>query len=127
VGSLYLVRGYAVSDESVSVENNDFCSYSFNHLMNSLYHSLQRQGLKKRLREIIPIKQAEVKDVRTRLGNKVLGTCTVEQAYAGMRDVKVMVYETSLLDSQEVNNTHTHTLSLLSYSLSYYQNFLEFL
>jgi len=31
----------------------------------------------------------------------LLGTCTVEQAYGGMRDVKSMVYETSLLDPQE--------------------------
>lgn len=77
----------------------------------SACHSLQQQGLKKRLREIIPIKQAEVKDVRTRLGSKVLGTCTVEQAYSGMRDVKVMVYETSLLDSQEVNNKLIFSLS----------------
>ena len=35
-------------------------------------------------------------------GDKVLGTCTVEQAYGGMRSVKSLVYETSLLDPVEV-------------------------
>lgn len=74
-------------------------------------------GLKKRLKEVIPIKQAEVKDVRTRLGNKVLGTCTVEQAYAGMRDVKVMVYETSLLDSQEGIRIRGYTIPELQQKL----------
>lgn len=34
---------------------------------------------------------------------QVLGTCTVEQAYGGMRSVKSMVTETSLLDAQEVS------------------------
>jgi citrate synthase len=58
-------------------------------------------GLKKRLKELIPLKRDEVKEVRTKLGAKVLGNCTVEQAYAGMRDIKAMVYETSLLDSNE--------------------------
>lgn len=37
------------------------------------------QGLKKRLKELIPLKRDEVKEVRTKLGAKVLGNCTVEQ------------------------------------------------
>jgi len=57
--------------------------------------------LKTRLGELIPAKQAEIKDVKAKYGDKVLGTCTVEQAYGGMRDVKSMVTETSLLDAQE--------------------------
>jgi hypothetical protein len=72
-------------------------------IVDSIITYFKTQGLKQRLREIIPLKQAEVKDVRARLGSKILGTCTVEQAYGGMRDVKAMVYETSLLDSHEVN------------------------
>jgi citrate synthase len=34
-------------------------------------------------------------------GDKVLGTCTVSQAIGGMRSVKCMIWETSLLDSLE--------------------------
>jgi hypothetical protein len=37
------------------------------------------QGLKKRLKEILPGKQEEVKHLRKSIGNKLLGTCTVEQ------------------------------------------------
>lgn len=58
-------------------------------------------GLKKRMKEILPGKQEEVKHLRKAIGNKLLGTCTVEQAYTGMRDVKAMVWETSLLDANE--------------------------
>jgi len=39
--------------------------------------------------------------VRHAVGNQVLGTCTVDQAYGGMRSVKAMTYETSLLDPNE--------------------------
>jgi citrate synthase len=58
-------------------------------------------SLKKRLAEIIPIKAQEVKEVIKVHGEKVLGNCTVEQAYGGARDVKCLVTETSLLDAQE--------------------------
>jgi len=49
----------------------------------------------------IPVWQSEIKDIKKMYGDKVLGTCTVEQAYGGMRSVKSMVYETSLLDPVE--------------------------
>eukprot|EP00282_Hemiselmis_andersenii_P030394 CAMPEP_0169459294 /NCGR_PEP_ID=MMETSP1042-20121227/17880_1 /TAXON_ID=464988 /ORGANISM="Hemiselmis andersenii, Strain CCMP1180" /LENGTH=443 /DNA_ID=CAMNT_0009571715 /DNA_START=41 /DNA_END=1369 /DNA_ORIENTATION=- len=49
----------------------------------------------------IPVWQKEIKDVKQTYGDKILGTCTVEQAYGGMRSVKSMVYETSLLDPVE--------------------------
>jgi citrate synthase len=58
-------------------------------------------SLKGRIQELIPVKQAESKLIKDKHGEKVLGTCTVNQAYGGMRDVKSMIYETSLLDSQE--------------------------
>jgi citrate synthase len=50
----------------------------------------------------IPVWQKEIKDIKALYGDKILGTCTVEQAYGGMRSVKSMVYETSLLDPVEV-------------------------
>lgn len=52
--------------------------------------------------EIIPREQAVVKEVKAKYGDKKLGECTVEQAYGGMRSVKSMVWECSLLDPEEV-------------------------
>jgi citrate synthase len=49
----------------------------------------------------IPVWQKEIKDLKQTYGDKILGTCTVEQAFGGMRSVKSMVYETSLLDPVE--------------------------
>lgn len=49
----------------------------------------------------VPKLQEEAAHVRKTFGEKQLGTCTVEQAYAGMRSVKCMVTETSLLDAEE--------------------------
>jgi len=57
--------------------------------------------LKDRLKELIPKKIAEIKEVKEKYGEHILGTCTVNQAYGGMRDVKSLITETSLLDSQE--------------------------
>lgn len=65
-------------------------------------HSHANQTLKQRFEHLVPKFQAEVKEIKTKYGDKVLGTCTVEQAYGGMRDVKSMVTETSLLDAHEV-------------------------
>jgi len=59
------------------------------------------QGLKARLSAILPAKVEEVKQLKKLHGDKPLGSCTVDQAYTGMRDVKSMVYETSLLDAHE--------------------------
>lgn len=51
--------------------------------------------------EIIPKKQAEVKEIRQKYGNKVLGETTVDMAYGGMRGIKGLVWETSVLDPEE--------------------------
>eukprot|EP01101_Sappina_pedata_P005417 TRINITY_DN2472_c0_g1_i1.p1 TRINITY_DN2472_c0_g1~~TRINITY_DN2472_c0_g1_i1.p1 ORF type:complete len:464 (-),score=249.27 TRINITY_DN2472_c0_g1_i1:115-1476(-) len=53
------------------------------------------------LKELGPKHNAEVKEIVKQHGDKIVGTCTVSQAYGGMRDVASMVYETSLLDAQE--------------------------
>jgi citrate synthase len=57
--------------------------------------------LKNRLLELIPIKQKEIAEVKQKYGEKILGTCTVNQAYGGMRSVKSLITETSLLDPEE--------------------------
>jgi len=57
--------------------------------------------LKSKVKELIPKKQAEIKEVKDKFGDKTVGTCTVTQAFGGMRGVRSMVTETSLLDPDE--------------------------
>lgn len=58
-------------------------------------------GIKEAFQAKLPAAIAEVKEVRSRFGSEILGTCTVTQAYGGMRSVKAMTYETSQLDPHE--------------------------
>ena len=51
---------------------------------------------------LLPAKQAQLKEVNAKFGEKSLGNVTVGQAIGGMRDVKSMIWETSLLDAHEV-------------------------
>jgi hypothetical protein len=60
------------------------------------------QNLKDAFANKIPIWKKEQNEVVSRYGNKLLATCSVEQAYGGMRSVKSMVYDTSVLDPIEV-------------------------
>jgi citrate synthase len=84
------------------------------------------QTLKERLKEIIPERVAEVKETRQKFGTKSLGNVTVDmvsscltessgtwqsilqtfryasKAYGGMRGIKGMIWEGSLLDAEEV-------------------------
>jgi len=57
--------------------------------------------LKERVTELLPEKQDDIRKLNQEHGDKVLGTCTVSQAIGGMRSVKCMVWETSLLDANE--------------------------
>ncbi|TPX62505.1 hypothetical protein SpCBS45565_g06996 [Spizellomyces sp. 'palustris'] len=65
------------------------------------YSTAKTQSLKERLKELIPEKQAEVKEVRAKYGNKVLGETTVDMMYGGMRGIKGLVWEGSVLDAEE--------------------------
>ncbi|KAI8994730.1 citrate synthase [Pilobolus umbonatus] len=64
-------------------------------------YSTKVKSLKERLTELIPEKQAEVKEFKKAYGSKVLGEVTVDQAYGGMRGIKGLVWEGSVLDSEE--------------------------
>ncbi len=57
--------------------------------------------LKQILKEKIEKRIKEVKEFREKFGKKVISEVTVDQAYGGMRDVKCMVWEGSLLDPNE--------------------------
>jgi citrate synthase len=54
------------------------------------------------MREIVPIKQALLRDVRKRYGAKEVCKVTVDQAIGGMRNVFGLFYDASLLDSKTV-------------------------
>ncbi|KAF9331514.1 citrate (Si)-synthase [Podila minutissima] len=64
-------------------------------------YSTKPQGLKDRLRELIPEKREEVKQVKKDFGDKVLGQTTVDMAYGGMRGIKGLIWEGSVLDAEE--------------------------
>jgi len=57
--------------------------------------------LKSRLEELIPIKRQEVAEFRKEHGNTKIGEVTVNMAYGGMRGIKGLVTETSVLDAEE--------------------------
>ena len=61
--------------------------------------------MKDRLKEIIPEKRDEIKQVKAELGKMPLGTITVDMLYGGMRGIKGLIYETSLLDPEEVQSS----------------------
>uniref|UniRef100_A0A6B2L3N2 Citrate synthase n=1 Tax=Arcella intermedia TaxID=1963864 RepID=A0A6B2L3N2_9EUKA len=58
-------------------------------------------GLKKKISHLIPEKHAEIVAVKREFGERVIHHVTVDQAYTGMRDIKSLVTETSLLDPNE--------------------------
>ncbi|KAL3832326.1 hypothetical protein ACJMK2_023979 [Sinanodonta woodiana] len=58
-------------------------------------------NLKDVLANEIPVKQKEVAEFRKNFGNKSVGEVTVDQMYGGMRGIKALVTETSLLDPEE--------------------------
>ncbi len=60
--------------------------------------------MKERLAQIIPKEIENVKQVRQLYGKKPLGETTVEMAYGGMRGIKGLIWETSVLDPEEVRH-----------------------
>lgn len=67
-------------------------------------------GLKERLAELIPIKQKEIKEFRQKYADAKVCDVTLDQVYGGMRDIKCLVTETSLLDAQEGIRYRGYTL-----------------
>ncbi|MBL7817366.1 MAG: citrate (Si)-synthase, eukaryotic [Saprospiraceae bacterium] len=57
--------------------------------------------LKAKFKEKASALSAEIKALLKEHGNTVIDSVTVSQAYGGMRDIKSMIWETSLLDAQE--------------------------
>ena len=57
--------------------------------------------LQERLNELVPQKREALQELLKSHGDKSLGECTVAQTVGGMRGVSCMLWETSLLDSEE--------------------------
>uniref|UniRef100_T1IYU2 Citrate synthase n=1 Tax=Strigamia maritima TaxID=126957 RepID=T1IYU2_STRMM len=57
--------------------------------------------LKAVLAQKIPAQQEVVKSFRQQAGNKVIGEITIDMMYGGMRSMKALVTETSVLDADE--------------------------
>jgi citrate synthase len=58
-------------------------------------------SLKDVLKQKVPIEQDNVKNFRKEYGGTVIGEVTVDMAYGGMRGIKGLVCETSVLDPEE--------------------------
>ncbi|CAG8689215.1 3831_t:CDS:2, partial [Funneliformis caledonium] len=64
-------------------------------------HASKSKSLKERLEELIPLKQEEIKQVKKEHGAKSLGNVTVDMVYGGMRGIKGLIWEGSVLDPEE--------------------------
>merc|ERR1712110_868186 len=67
----------------------------------SVSQSCNASDLKSALAEKIPVVQEEVKAFRKQHGDTKIGEITVDQIYGGMRGMKGLVTETSVLDADE--------------------------
>jgi citrate synthase len=79
------------------------------------------------LSQLVPQKQEEVKQVKKDLGAKSLGTVTVDMAYGGMRGIKGLIWEPSLLDAEEVGRNFIDDFSSPFYRYDvFYLDFIVF-
>ena len=76
--------------------------------------------LKSRIGELIPERQARLLEVKQKYGNNVFDVVKVEQVIGGMRDVKCMLWDTSLLDSKEGIKFHGKNIFELKRELQSY-------
>ncbi|KAI9894805.1 MAG: citrate (Si)-synthase [Vezdaea aestivalis] len=65
------------------------------------YSSAKTQTLKERFAEKLPEELEKVKKLRKDYGSKVIGEVTIDQVYGGARGIKSLVWEGSVLDSEE--------------------------
>jgi len=59
------------------------------------------QSLSERVRQLVPSMRQHISDVKKKYGDKSLGDTTVAMALGGMRGIKGLVTETSLLDAEK--------------------------
>ncbi|GAB5360341.1 hypothetical protein AAMO2058_000619200 [Amorphochlora amoebiformis] len=67
----------------------------------SLVQARSVSTIQETVAKLVPEWREDIKDLRTQHGDKVLCEVTVDQAIGGMRGIKSMITETSLLDPEE--------------------------
>jgi|TARA_B110000977_G_scaffold74126_1_gene100257 citrate synthase len=67
-------------------------------------------GIKEALAAAIPVQQERLRKIKAAHGEKSLGETTVNMAMGGMRGITGMVWETSLLDSEDGIKFRGHTI-----------------
>jgi len=75
-----------------------------NHLVGlqtKCYASTQATNLKEVLRDLIPKEQKRVAEFKAKNKDTPIGQVTIDMIYGGMRGIKGLVYETSVLDPNE--------------------------
>ncbi|KAI8516169.1 PREDICTED: citrate synthase, mitochondrial-like [Branchiostoma belcheri] len=65
------------------------------------YATQSQTDLKEVLAAMIPVKQEEIKSFRSQHGASKIGDIQIDQLYGGMRGMKSMICETSVLDPEE--------------------------
>merc|ERR1712209_320319 len=76
----------------------------------SVSQTCNASDLRTALTEKIPVVQEEVKAFRKTFGDKKIGEITVDQLYGGMRGMKGLVTETSVLDADEGIRSRGYTI-----------------
>ncbi|CAF5095531.1 unnamed protein product [Rotaria sp. Silwood1] len=74
---------------------------TFTSIQSKCYASTQITDLKEVLRNIIPKEQKRVTEFKAKYKDISIGQVTIDMIYGGMRGIKGLVYETSLLDPNE--------------------------
>ena len=82
--------------------------------------ALCAQGLKERLIELMPEKQAALKTLKKEHGKKIVDKVTIDQLVGGARSIKSMLWETSLLDAEEGIRFRGYTIPELQQALPSY-------
>ncbi|CAH1992917.1 unnamed protein product [Acanthoscelides obtectus] len=78
-----------------------FSQIRFMHVLPVRHASDCKTNLKEVLRSKIGAEQERIKKFRKEYGNTKVGEVTIDMMYGGMRGIKGLVYETSLLDASE--------------------------
>ncbi|CAL1704397.1 unnamed protein product [Somion occarium] len=85
-------------------------SSSFSRSIFSQRRLASTKTLRQALEEVIPSKQAQLKQLKTEYGQAVIGDVKVEHVIGGMRGLKAMLWEASVLDPIEGIRFHGLTI-----------------
>ncbi|CAG8561350.1 937_t:CDS:2 [Diversispora eburnea] len=72
-----------------------------NTTRNLRFYAARPKKLKERIEELIPERLEEIKYIKKEHGPKSMGSTTVDMVYGGMRGIKGLVWEGSVLDPEE--------------------------